>query len=97
MANILNEQAIKQIAHLARLSENPNENQKILSDLNKIVQMVSQISNADTKNVLPMAHPLDMPQPLRKDEATETNQRDKLQKLSSKKEAGLYLVPVVIE
>ncbi len=97
MSNVLNEQAISQIAHLARLSENPKENQKILSDLNKIVQMVSQISNADTKNVLPMAHPLDMPQPLRNDEVTEINQRDKLQQLASKKEAGLYLVPVVIE
>lgn len=89
---------IAKIAHLARLNLESNEAaHSIQDDLNKIVKMVGQISSATTTDIIPMAHPLDMAQPLRKDEVTENNNREKLQTLTSWKEAGLYLVPPVIE
>ena len=51
----------------------------------------------DTSDVEPMAHPLDAVQRLRKDEVTEQNQRDHYQQVAPLTEAGLYLVPKVIE
>ena len=59
--------------------------------------MVNQITSADTEGIVPMAHPLDMQQPLRSDVVTEKNERDILIKLAPKAEEGLYLVPTVIE
>jgi len=55
------------------------------------------MSAVDTRDVPPMAHPLDMPQRLRPDAVTETDRRDEFQALAPAKEAGLYLVPRVIE
>jgi aspartyl-tRNA(Asn)/glutamyl-tRNA(Gln) amidotransferase subunit C len=44
-----------------------------------------------------MAHPLDANQRLRADEVTEANQRELFQAIAPKTEAGIYLVPQVIE
>jgi aspartyl-tRNA(Asn)/glutamyl-tRNA(Gln) amidotransferase subunit C len=91
-------EAIERIAHLARLPiENTRESQALQDDFNRIVKMVDQITEANTQDITPMAHPLQMNQVLRPDVVTELNERDQLIKLSSKAEAGLYLVPQVIE
>jgi aspartyl-tRNA(Asn)/glutamyl-tRNA(Gln) amidotransferase subunit C len=44
-----------------------------------------------------MAHPLDRTQRLRVDEVTETDQHELFQQNAPRVEAGLYLVPKVIE
>jgi aspartyl-tRNA(Asn)/glutamyl-tRNA(Gln) amidotransferase subunit C len=44
-----------------------------------------------------MAHPLDAQQRLRADKVSETNQRDAFQAIAPKTDAGVYLVPQVIE
>lgn len=92
------EQAIAQIAHLARLPrENTRDVGSIQDDLNKIVQMIDQIKAVDTQSLSPMAHPLEMFQPMRPDEITENNEKEALLKLAPQAEAGLFLVPLVIE
>ena len=44
-----------------------------------------------------MAHPLAAHQRLRPDAVTEVNQREAFQAIAPKTEAGVYLVPKVIE
>ena len=44
-----------------------------------------------------MAHPLDTAQRSRADEVTESNQREWFQAIAPRVEAGLYLVPKVID
>jgi aspartyl-tRNA(Asn)/glutamyl-tRNA(Gln) amidotransferase subunit C len=92
-------ETISYIAHLARLSlENNQNDDAIAADLTRIVAMVDQISAANTENILPMAHPLEMIQRLRPDSVTEADARDALLALAPKKaEAGLFLVPTVLE
>ncbi|MHB8744401.1 MAG: Asp-tRNA(Asn)/Glu-tRNA(Gln) amidotransferase subunit GatC, partial [Sulfuricaulis sp.] len=51
----------------------------------------------DTQGVTPMAHPMDAAQRLRPDAVTETDQRERFQAIAPQVEAGLYLVPRVIE
>jgi len=90
--------AIEHIAHLARLGvEHTLEADPIQEDLNRIVAMVDQISSANTEGIEPMAHPFEAAQRLRPDDVTETNQQTQLLALSSQSEAGLFLVPQVIE
>jgi aspartyl-tRNA(Asn)/glutamyl-tRNA(Gln) amidotransferase subunit C len=58
---------------------------------------MTQMGQQDTNGVSPMAHPLDQMQRLRPDAVTETDQRDAFQTIAPQTEAGLYLVPKVID
>ena len=66
-------------------------------NLSDILALVEQLNAVDTAGVEPMAHPLDATQRLRPDEVTETDEREAFQAIAPQTEAGLYLVPKVIE
>ncbi len=89
--------AVKKIAHLARLNLNEKELVTFTSQLSNILDFVEQMNKTDTKNVAPLAHPLDINQRLRDDVVTEPDQRAAFQAIAPQVEAGLYLVPKVIE
>lgn len=93
----LDKSDVEKIAHLARLSIDEAVIPEYQKDLNNILDLVEQMSAADTQGILPMAHPLDATQRLRPDVVTEVNQRDAFQAIAPKTEAGVYLVPKVIE
>ena len=94
----LTRQDVVGIAHLARLSITDAELTVYVDSLSKILGMVEQLNAAETASVQAMAHPLaDQVQRLRADEATETDQHEKFQRNAAQIEAGLYLVPKVIE
>ncbi|MCK5120829.1 MAG: Asp-tRNA(Asn)/Glu-tRNA(Gln) amidotransferase subunit GatC [Methylomarinum sp.] len=85
------------IAHLARLGIDENDIGAYANDLSNMLDLMTQMGETDTDTVQPMAHPMDQMQRLRSDEATETNQRESFQSLAPQTEAGLYLVPKVID
>lgn len=93
----LSAEEVKKIAHLARLSIKEENIATYADNLSGILDLVAQMEAVDTDSVEPMAHPQDMTQRLRDDVVTETNQRDKFQQNAPATEAGLYLVPKVIE
>ncbi|MFT4824872.1 MAG: aspartyl-tRNA(Asn)/glutamyl-tRNA(Gln) amidotransferase subunit C [Halioglobus sp.] len=88
---------IEKIAQLARIRIADDEIGEITQRITEILGMVDQLQAADTKNVTPMANPLDDVQRLRADIITETNQRDAFQAIAPAVENGLYLVPKVID
>ncbi|MGH8377977.1 MAG: Asp-tRNA(Asn)/Glu-tRNA(Gln) amidotransferase subunit GatC [Gammaproteobacteria bacterium] len=88
---------VRSIARLARLAISHEDISRYAGSLSRILDFVAQLDKAGTDNVAPMAHPLDMTQRLREDAVTETNQRDLFQENAPQVEAGLYLVPKVIE
>ncbi len=88
---------VLKIANLARLQIKQDEVEQYATDLSNIINLVEQMNAVDTKDILPMAHPLDATQRLREDKVTEENQRDKFQSIAPSAEKGLYLVPKVIE
>ena len=88
---------VEKIAHLARLAIDEGDIPDYARDLNNIFNLVEQMNAADTSDITPMAHPLDANQRLRADEVTETDQRETFQAIAPKTEAGVYLVPQVIE
>jgi aspartyl-tRNA(Asn)/glutamyl-tRNA(Gln) amidotransferase subunit C len=94
--SITPEEVLK-IANLARLQIKEDEVEQYAKDLSSIIGLVEQMNAIDTKDILPMAHPLDATQRLREDEVREENQRDKFQAVAPAAEKGLYLVPKVIE
>jgi aspartyl-tRNA(Asn)/glutamyl-tRNA(Gln) amidotransferase subunit C len=88
---------VAKVANLARLHLSPAEETQFTDKLNTILGMIDELAQADTSGVEAMAHPLDAVQPLREDIVTESNHRETYQAIAPAVEAGLYLVPKVIE
>ena len=93
----LDKSDVEKIAHLARLAIDESTIPDYARDLNNILNLVEQMSAVNTDAVSPMAHPLDAPQRLREDVVSETDQRELFQSIAPKTDAGVYLVPQVIE
>jgi len=94
----LTRQDVEKIAHLARLMITELEMPVYVTSLSSIVNFVDELSRAQTGNVEPMAHPLDgQHQRLRADVVSETDHREKYQANAPAVQAGLYVVPRVIE
>ena len=88
---------IKGIAWLARLALDENGIPDYRRDMGNILRLVELMQDVDTRGITPLAHPLEIKARLRPDKITETNQRDKFQKLAPAVDQGHYLVPRVIE
>ena len=88
---------VRRVAQLARIEISDAEAQSTLGHLNGIFTLIEEMQAVDTKGVEPMAHAQDLAQRLRDDRVTEENRRDAFQAVAPETEAGLYLVPKVIE
>jgi len=93
----LSREKIAEIAHMAKLHITEDDLDKY-NDINKILDLAKQISEIDTGDTTPMAHPLNIYQRLREDKVTEINLRDAFQAIATAYvKFGFYLVPQVIE
>jgi aspartyl-tRNA(Asn)/glutamyl-tRNA(Gln) amidotransferase subunit C len=89
---------LQHIAHLARLNLTEAEVPVYTESLSSILNFVGELERAQTAGIAPMAHPLPgLSQRLRADDVTETDAHERYQRNAPKVEAGLYLVPKVIE
>lgn len=94
----LNRRDIDNIALLARLALTSEEIPVYIESLSRIVGLIGELDRADTSQIEPMAHPLPgQRQRLRADEVTERDQHEAYQANAPQVEAGLYMVPRVIE
>ncbi|MGQ2996919.1 Asp-tRNA(Asn)/Glu-tRNA(Gln) amidotransferase subunit GatC [Variovorax sp.] len=92
---------IARIASLARLQLAPDESERMLSQLNGFFDLVERMRSVNTTDIEPLAHPVaaieDITLRLRDDVVSEPNNREANQKSAPAVEAGLFLVPKVIE
>ncbi|ATA52071.1 MULTISPECIES: Asp-tRNA(Asn)/Glu-tRNA(Gln) amidotransferase subunit GatC [Variovorax] len=92
---------IARIASLARLQLAPDESERMLTQINGFFDLVERMRAVDTTGVEPLAHPVaaleDVTLRLRDDVVSEPNNREANQKSAPAVEAGLFLVPKVIE
>ena len=105
---LITQQDINKLAELAKLGldvhsdneANATFKNQLIADLNNILRLVEQLKNVDTNNITPLIHPDEhAKQRLRTDAVTEENVMDSMQSIAplNSVEAGLYLVPKVIE
>ncbi|HLF66591.1 MAG TPA: Asp-tRNA(Asn)/Glu-tRNA(Gln) amidotransferase subunit GatC [Gammaproteobacteria bacterium] len=85
------------IAHLAKLNLSEEDIAYYTPQLSNILDFVAKMNEVDTESIVPLAHPLELPQRLRPDVINESNQRELFQSIAPKVKVGLYLVPKVIE
>jgi aspartyl-tRNA(Asn)/glutamyl-tRNA(Gln) amidotransferase subunit C len=88
---------INHICDLSKLRIDENEISIFTKQISDILNMINELEQADTNNIKPMAHPMNMSQRLRKDEAILNNDRDLFQENAIDSEDGFYKVPKVID
>lgn len=88
---------VLKVAALARIELAEGEPEATRGKLDGIFRLIEQMQSVDTRAVEPMSHPQDIAQRLREDAVTETDRREDFQRIAPQTEAGLYLVPRVIE
>ena len=97
----LTPQDIARIANLARLELQPQESERMLTQINGFFDIVERMRAVDTAGIEPLAHPVaafqEVALRLREDVASEPNQREANQQSAPAVERGLFLVPKVIE
>ena len=93
----LSNDQVGHIARLARIAVSASELEATRDKLNGIFGLIEQMQAIDTTGVEPMSHPQEFATRLRPDLVTEADRREAFQKVAPQTEAGLYLVPKVIE
>jgi len=100
----ITEADLSRLGKLARITVAREEQADIQADLNRMLTLIAQLQSVDTRNVAPMAHPLEVHQDvslrLRDDQAEPTASpkvRDAYMRNAPAQAHGLYLVPTVIE
>lgn len=88
---------VRRIAELARIGISDAEARATQTQLNDIFELIGQMQKVGTEGIEPMTHAQGLALRLREDKVTETDQRELFQSAAPQKEAGLYLVPKVIE
>ena len=88
---------IEKIADLSKLQFSAEKTASVAQKLDNIITLVKKMDALDTSETLPLAHPLNVTQPMRPDCVTEHNERDSFQQCAPHVEAGLYIVPKFVE
>ena len=91
---------VRRIAALARIDASDAEVERVREEMDAILGLLEQLRSAAIEGIEPMAHASDAEGGalrLREDRVTETDRRSLYQSVAPSVEAGLYLVPKVIE
>ena len=88
---------VKRIAQLARIEVTDAQAEQVLAQLQGVFALIEELQSVDTQGIEPMSHAQDVTLRLRADQVTETDNREHFQAIAPRVDAGLYLVPKVIE
>jgi aspartyl-tRNA(Asn)/glutamyl-tRNA(Gln) amidotransferase subunit C len=88
---------VTRIAQLARIELSEAQALEVLDQLEDIFSLIEELQSADTRGVEPMSHAQDVALRMREDVVSEHDERERFEKAAPLVEAGLYLVPKVIE
>ena len=88
---------VKYVAHLARLSLSPAEEQKIGAQLGHILGYIEKLRELDVSNVEPTAHAVPMVNVTRPDATGPSLTQDEALRNAPAKANGLFIVPKIVE
>ena len=93
----LDKKTVANIANLARIKVPNDKLDHLAVELSSILDWVEQLNSVNTENVEPLASVVDVTLPLREDEVTDGNYRDKVLANGPETEDGYYAVPKVVD
>jgi aspartyl-tRNA(Asn)/glutamyl-tRNA(Gln) amidotransferase subunit C len=89
--------AVKRVAHLARIAVSDAEAEALRSDLNAILGFVEQLNEVDITGVEPMTSVVDMSMKMRVDMVTEGEQAEQIVINAPARDARFFVFPKVVE
>lgn len=90
-------ETVKKIARLSRIAINDDEADKMVGELNGILEWVEQLGEVDVTGIEPMTAVIPNTLRLRDDVVTDGDVRDKVLANAPAKEGSFFGVPKVIE
>ncbi len=88
---------VKYVAHLARLSLTPEEEQKIGAQLKDVLGYIEKLKEVDVSGVEPTAHAFPLVNVTRPDEVQPSLSNDEALRNAPAKANGLFIVPKIVE
>lgn len=96
MAVVIDEERVRRIAKLARLKLTDDEVRLFTGQLGAIVSYIDKLSEVDTSQVQPLAHPLPVTDVLREDTPTPGLSTADALANAPQREADFFRVPAVL-
>lgn len=93
----INEALIDKLAHLSRLSFEPDEKKRYQADLQRMIHFVDKLNELDTTGVEPLRHLNQAKQVLRDDTVREQLHSADALKNAAHQDGAFFLVPKVIK
>ena len=90
-------QEILEVARLARLGVDEDTASSYADDISDVLKLMQTLGSVDTTGIQPLSNIHEVCQDLRADVAKHDINRERNQSVAPAVEAGLYLVPQVIE
>jgi aspartyl-tRNA(Asn)/glutamyl-tRNA(Gln) amidotransferase subunit C len=88
---------VKYVAHLARLSLTPEEEQKIGAQLGQVLGYIEKLKEVDVSGVEPTAHAFPMVNVTRPDEVQPSLPHEEALRNAPAQADGLFMVPKIVE
>jgi aspartyl-tRNA(Asn)/glutamyl-tRNA(Gln) amidotransferase subunit C len=88
---------VRYVAHLARLSLTPEEEQTLGAQLGNILSYIEKLKEVDVTGVEPTAHPFPLVNVTRPDEVRPSLPHDEALRNAPAQANGLFLVPKIVE
>ena len=88
---------VKYVAHLARISLTPEEEQKIGAQLGNILTYIEKLKELDVSQVEPTAHAIPLVNVVRPDVVRPSLPTEEALRNAPAKANGLFLVPKIVE
>jgi len=88
---------VKYVAHLARLSLSPEEEQKIGRQLGNILGYIEKLKEVDVAGVEPTAHAFLLVNVVRPDEVRPSLSNEEAMRNAPAQANGLFMVPKIVE
>ncbi|MCY4656210.1 MAG: Asp-tRNA(Asn)/Glu-tRNA(Gln) amidotransferase subunit GatC [Gammaproteobacteria bacterium] len=89
-------QTIEKLLTLSQIQLEEADRDALAKELDKILAFIEDMQSIDTENILPLAHPVDIDQPMREDKAVLEINRAEFQDVAPNVQDGYYIVPKVI-
>jgi aspartyl-tRNA(Asn)/glutamyl-tRNA(Gln) amidotransferase subunit C len=93
----LDKAAVAKIAKLARLKMEPDRQEAMASELNRILSFVEELQSVNTDNVQPMTSVTPMKLRQREDAVTDGGNAEAVLKNAPQRQGDFYTVPKVVE
>ncbi len=88
---------VAQIAKLARIRIEAEQMEPLAAELSNILGWIEQLNELDTEGVAPMTSVVEIEAPLREDQVTDGDCRDRVLANAPEAAEGFFLVPKVVE